>query len=393
MIKKSRPFSRSESPKPRKFDSRKRTPKDNYSREDSDFQPRYRDKDKDKDKGKLIRKDRDFSSKLPSKFPKKVSHPQIKVPKIKENQDGQDWENISRIEKEKENPDLQDWERMSRIEKENDDLIYGRHPVLSVLESARQLNRLWITGKLRYDSRFYALVVKAKNNGTIVDEVGVGFLDRMTNGGNHQGVVAQIAPYDYIELADLIVTAKAATDTPTVVIADGIVDPHNLGAIIRTAEAIGAQGLIVPQRRAVGITSVVMKVAAGALENFPVARVVNLSRALAELKDAGFWIYGTVPQVQSSNALHNVKFEGAIGLVVGSEGEGLNLLTQQHCDILISIPLPGKTPSLNASVATAIALYEIQKQKWSHKPLLSLDSKKIGKNPSENTSQTMDGNV
>ena len=247
-------------------------------------------------------------------------------------------------------------------EKENEDLIYGRHSVIEALKGDRQINRLWITNKLRYAPQFYSLLQTAKKNGTVIDEVGVHRLNLLTSGGNHQGIVAQTAPYSYWELPNLIEQAKAKTKSPVIIIADGIEDPHNLGAIIRTAEALGMQGLVIPQRRAVGVTSTVMKVAAGALEHFPIARVVNLSQALEELKKAEFWIYGTT--AASSKLLHTINFNGAIGLVVGSEGKGLGLLTQRCCDELVSIPLLGKTPSLNASVATAIALYEISRQRY-----------------------------
>lgn len=243
---------------------------------------------------------------------------------------------------------------------EDSDLIYGRHPVLSALESQRGLNRIWITTRLRYDPRFHHLILQAKDNGAVIDEVEPKRLDQITDGANHQGVAAQIAPYSYIELHELIEQAKSVTD-PVIVVADGLTDPHNLGAIIRTAEAIGAQGLVIPQRRASGITSTVVKVAAGALENFPVARVVNLGRSLEELKAAGFWIYGTA--VTGSEPLHTVNFRGPIVLVVGSEGEGLSMLTQRSCDFLVSIPLLGKTPSLNASVASGMALYEVYRQR------------------------------
>ncbi|MDF5712122.1 MAG: 23S rRNA (guanosine(2251)-2'-O)-methyltransferase RlmB [Nostoc sp. S4] len=243
---------------------------------------------------------------------------------------------------------------------EDSDLIYGRHPVLSALQNQRGLNRIWITTRLRYDPNFHHLLLQAKENGTVIDEVEPKRLDQITNNSNHQGVAAQIAPYTYIELPDLIEQAKSVTD-PVIVVADGITDPHNLGAIIRTAEAIGAQGLVIPQRRASGITSTVVKVAAGALENFSVARVVNLSRALEELKTAGFWIYGTA--ATGSEPLHTVNFSGPIALVIGSEGEGLSMLTQRSCDVLVSIPLQGKTPSLNASVAAGMALYEIYRQR------------------------------
>ena len=243
---------------------------------------------------------------------------------------------------------------------EESDLIYGRHPVLTALENERSINRLWITTRLRYDPRFHHLILQAKDNGAVIDEVEPMRLDQITGRANHQGIAAQIAPYAYIELEDLITKAKSVTD-PVIVVADGITDPHNLGAIIRTAEAIGAHGLVIPQRRAAGITSTVVKVAAGALETFPVSSVVNLGRALEQLKEEGFWIYGTA--VTGSEPLQNVKFSGPVVLVVGGEGEGLGMLTQRSCDVLVSIPLQGKTPSLNASVATGMALYEIYRQK------------------------------
>ncbi len=250
--------------------------------------------------------------------------------------------------------------RESRDVRESNDLIYGRHSVLAVLESDRQLNRIWITSKLRYDPRFHSLLRKAKSNGTVVEEVSLHRLDRITKGGNHQGVAVNVAPYTYWELSHLIATAKENTESPVIAIADGITDPHNLGAIIRTAEAFKVQGLVIPQRRAASVTSTVMKVAAGALENFPIARIVNLSRALETLKEAGFWIYGTASN--GGKPIYNLKFSGAIALVIGSEGEGLSLLTEKSCDFLMSIPLGGKTPSLNASAAAAIALYEIYRQ-------------------------------
>jgi 23S rRNA (guanosine2251-2'-O)-methyltransferase len=246
------------------------------------------------------------------------------------------------------------------------DMIYGRHTVLSALEGERQLHRIWITAQLRYDPRFHTAIATAKSSGTVIDEVDYRRLDQLTHGENHQGVAAQVSPYTYWELPDLIANALKASDRPVLLVGDGINDPHNLGAMIRTAEAIGAQGMVIPQRRAVGITSTVMKVAAGALEFFPVARVINLSRALEELKDAGFWIYGTA--ANAPQAVSSIEFNRPTVLVVGSEGEGLNLLTQRHCDELISIPLQGKIPSLNVSVATGMALYEIYRQRWSQRP-------------------------
>ncbi|MGG6269879.1 23S rRNA (guanosine(2251)-2'-O)-methyltransferase RlmB [Leptolyngbya sp. AN03gr2] len=242
------------------------------------------------------------------------------------------------------------------------DLIYGRHPVLSAMQGERSLNRIWVTEKLHYDPRYLSLLNQAKANGTVIDEVTPKRLDQITHGANHQGIAAQIAAYEYTELGDLIVRAKAATDQPVIVVADSITDPHNLGAIIRTAEALGAQGIVIPQRRAVGVTSTVMKVSAGAIEKLPVARVVNLARALEDLKAAGFWIYGTASE--SSQPIHTVKFAKASVLVIGAEGEGLGLMTQRGCDVLVSIPLHGTTPSLNASVAAGMTLYEVFRQRW-----------------------------
>ncbi|TVQ19008.1 MAG: 23S rRNA (guanosine(2251)-2'-O)-methyltransferase RlmB [Leptolyngbya sp. DLM2.Bin15] len=245
------------------------------------------------------------------------------------------------------------------------DLIYGRHSVVSALESERSLNRIWITAKLRYDPRFYTLLQEAKRQGTVIDEVTPQRISHLTRHANHQGVAAQVTPYQYLDLAELIATAKTKAEKPVLIAIDGVTDPHNLGAIARTAEALGAQGIVIPQRRSVGITSTVMKVAAGALETLPVARVVNLSQALEELKQAGFWIYGTAANA-ADKPIHTVTFDSATVLVIGGEGEGLSVLTQRHCDALVSVPLQGRTPSLNASVAAGMALYEIYRQRWNN---------------------------
>lgn len=246
---------------------------------------------------------------------------------------------------------------------EDADLIYGRHSVLAALEGHRSLNRIWVTARLRYDPRFFTLISQAKERGTVVDEVGFDRLNQVTKGAIHQGIAAQVTPYEYLDLAELVARAKQSAQHPVLVAADGITDPHNLGAIIRTAEAIGAQGLIIPQRRAVGVTSTVAKVAAGALENFPIARVVNLAQALEELKGLGFWIYGTTSE--TGNSAYKVDFDRATVIVVGAEGEGLGMRTQTCCDVLVSVPLSGRTQSLNASVATGMILYEIFRQRWS----------------------------
>ncbi|AMW30828.1 MULTISPECIES: 23S rRNA (guanosine(2251)-2'-O)-methyltransferase RlmB [Arthrospira] len=251
----------------------------------------------------------------------------------------------------------------AETEPPEEDLIYGRHTVLAALENGRSLNRVWVISQLRSDTRFQPLLQEAKAKGAIVDGASYQRLDQITRGASHQGIVAQVTPYKYWDLTTLITQAKSANSQPVLVAVDGITDPHNLGAIIRTAEAIGAQGLILPQRRAVGINATVMKVAAGALETFPVARVINLNRTFTELKSAGFWIYGTV--AGEYQPLYKADLSGAIVLVVGSEGEGLSHAIAENCDVLLSIPLSGVTPSLNVSVATGMALYEIFRQRQS----------------------------
>lgn len=247
----------------------------------------------------------------------------------------------------------------------SNDYIYGKHAVLSALQSGRQINRIWIISKLRYDPTFNLPIAEAKSNGAVIDEVDARRLSQLCAGGNHQGIVAQVAPYHYWDLGELIEKAQTESDRPVILVADSLTDPQNLGSMVRTAEALGVQGMVIPQRRAVGITSSVQKVAAGALEHLPVARVTNLSRALQELKDAGFWIYGTT--ANANTPIHEVTFTGPIALVIGAEGEGLNLLTENTCDFLVSIPLSGKTASLNAATAAAMCLYEVNRQRWSNK--------------------------
>ncbi len=245
---------------------------------------------------------------------------------------------------------------------ENPDIVYGRHAVEAALNSDRSVNRVWVTARLRYAPDFLPLINAAKLAGAVVDEVDSTRLDHITDNARHQGIAIQVSAYVYTDLDELIASAKEKSTQPVIVVADGITDPQNLGAIIRTAAALGAHALVIPQRRAVGITSTVAKVAAGTLETLPVARVINLNRALEKIKEAGFWVYGTM--TDSGNAIHKTKFSGAIALVIGAEGEGLSLSVQKNCDFLVSIPLEGKVESLNASVATGMALYEIFRQRW-----------------------------
>ncbi len=246
-------------------------------------------------------------------------------------------------------------------DKIDDDLIYGRHTVMAAINGGRTLHRIWVVPSLRYSADFLPLINIAKENGAVIDEVDYKRLNQLTNHAKHQGIAAQVSSYPYLPLEEFVALVQERSSHPLVIIADGINDPHNLGAIIRSGEALGAQGLIIPQRRAVGVTSAVAKVAAGALEYLPICRVVNLTRAIEVLKEKGFWIYGTV--LEGAKPIYTVPLTGAIGLVIGSEGEGISLLVQKHCDGLVSIPLEGKTASLNASVAAGIALYEISRQR------------------------------
>ncbi|WP_035991125.1 23S rRNA (guanosine(2251)-2'-O)-methyltransferase RlmB [Leptolyngbya sp. KIOST-1] len=257
------------------------------------------------------------------------------------------------------------------------DLIYGRHAVEAALQAHRPLNRVWVNDRIRYDPRFLPLIDEAKASGAVIDEVDTKRLNQITGGANHQGIAAQTAAHTYHDLDEMIETALGAAKVPVIIAADGITDPHNLGAIIRTAEALGAQGMVIPQRRAAGVTATVAKVAAGALEHLPVARVVNLKRALDTLKEKGFWIYGL--SSEASQPVHRTTFDRPTVIVVGAEGSGLSLTVQQSCDTLVSIPLRGSVPSLNASVATGMALYEIYRHQWvAQLQISSLQNQKQG---------------
>jgi 23S rRNA (guanosine2251-2'-O)-methyltransferase len=253
-------------------------------------------------------------------------------------------------------------EQQPSPEKEGSDLIYGRHSVLSTLEHQRPLNRVWVVSHLRYDPRFHSLLNRAKSQGVVIDEVDHRRLNQLTQQANHQGIAAQVAAYEYLDLSTLVEQARTATPKPVLVALDSITDPQNLGAIIRTTEALGAQGMMIPQRRAVGITSTVAKVAAGALESMAIARVVNFNQGLEQLKESGFWIYGLTPS--APQRIHTITFTEPTVIVIGAEGSGVGVSTQHHCDQLVSIPLQGKTTSLNAAVATGIALYEVYRQRW-----------------------------
>jgi len=215
---------------------------------------------------------------------------------------------------------------------------------------------------MRFQPRFLQLLREAKAGGVLVEEVTWARLGQLTGGAVHQGIVLQAAAADTLDLGSLVDGCRELGEPPLLMALDGVTDPHNLGAIVRSAEALGAHGLVLPQRRSAGLTGSVAKVAAGALEHLPVARVVNLNRALDQLKQEGYRVIGLAGE--GSVSLSEADLEGPLVIVTGSEGSGLSMLTRKHCDQLVRIPLRGATPSLNASVATAMVLYEVARRGW-----------------------------
>ena len=238
-----------------------------------------------------------------------------------------------------------------------DDWIWGKHSVFEALSRERAINRIWCTSEIFSSEKFYILLKDLKSKGVLIEEVSWNRLSQLTLGASHQGVALQLASSRTISLEKLIDFSKKNSANPIILGLDGITDPHNVGAIIRSAEAFDCKGIIIPQRRSAGLTGTVAKVAAGALEHLPVSRVVNLNRALDELKKNGFLIIG----LSGDGQLSISKFEEKAPLVVivGAEDKGISMLTQKKCDFLLRIPLKGKTSSLNASVAAAISLFHL----------------------------------
>ena len=238
-----------------------------------------------------------------------------------------------------------------------DDWIWGKHSVYEALSNERAINRIWCTSEIFSSEKFYLLLKDFKSKGVLTEEVSWNRLSQLTYGASHQGVALQLACSKTISLEKLIDFSKLNCANPIILALDGITDPHNVGAIIRSAEAFDCKGIIIPQRRSAGLTGTVAKVAAGALEHLQVCRVVNLNRALEDLKKNGFLVVGLSGggQLSISNFLEKVP----LVVIVGSEDKGISLLTQKKCDYLLSIPLKGKTSSLNASVAAAISLFHL----------------------------------
>jgi len=240
------------------------------------------------------------------------------------------------------------------------DIIIGRNPVLEALKSERDINKIWIAeGSQR--GAMQQIIQLAKQNGVLVQYVPKKKIDQMAE-GNHQGVIAQVAAYKYYEVTELFKRAAEKSEPPFFLILDELEDPHNLGSIMRTADAVGAHGIIIPKRRSVGLTATVAKASTGAIEHIPVARVTNLARTIEELKKQGVWIVGT--DAKGSDDYRSLDGTMPIALVIGSEGKGIGRLILEKCDFLVRLPMKGKVTSLNASVAASLLMYEVYRKRY-----------------------------
>lgn len=237
--------------------------------------------------------------------------------------------------------------------------LEGRNPVMEALNRGRHIDKIFVK-KGEVEGTLKVICAKAREAGIPVQEVDKIKLLNMQTTNNCQGVIAMIPAKEYCSVSDILAAASERGEAPFVIIADEIEDPHNLGAIIRSAETAGAHGIIIPKNRSVGLTAVVSKSAAGALEYMPVCRVTNISRAIEELKRAGLWI---VCADMKGTVYYNADLKGPIGLVIGAEGKGVSRLVKEHCDFSVKIPMFGKIDSLNASVAAGLVMYEIVRQR------------------------------
>lgn len=238
-------------------------------------------------------------------------------------------------------------------------IIEGRNPVIEILKSGRDVDKI-LVAKGNKEGSIHKIIAMAKDKKIPVQEVDRRKLDQMAESDNHQGVMAYVAAYEYGDLNHILDGLEAKGENPFLIICDEINDPHNLGSILRTANATGAHAVIIPKRRSVGLTAVVAKTSAGALEYTPVCKVTNLSKTMNDLKERGIWIVG------ADMAGENYHFEqdmlGKLAIVVGSEGKGMSRLVKENCDFLVRIPMLGDVTSLNASVAASILMYEAVRQ-------------------------------
>lgn len=239
--------------------------------------------------------------------------------------------------------------------------IEGRNSVLELLKSDREINKVLIAKGDKQGS-INDIIKLCKDKGIVFQEVEKAKLDEITETGHHQGVIAYASPIEYKEISDILEIAKKRNEDPFIVICDEIEDPHNLGALIRTAEIAGCHGLIIPKRRSALVTEVVSKVSCGATEHLAIARVGNLNDAIDELKEAGVWIYGT--DGSAKKLYFEESLTGPIAIIIGSEGRGMNKLTMKKCDVLLKIPMKGHITSLNASVSGGIVIFEAVKQRF-----------------------------
>ena len=246
------------------------------------------------------------------------------------------------------------------FENDREDLIEGRNAVIEALRAGRSIDKIYIA-KGEVDKTLGHIASKARDLGIVVVEADRRKLDAMSVTHAHQGVVAMAAVKEYCSVDDILAIAAERGEAPFVILCDEISDPHNLGAILRTAECVGAHGVIIPKRRSAGLTSIVDKTSAGAAEHVAVARVPNLPAAIKELKEKGLWVYGTAMDAPSD--LWSTDFTGPVCIVIGSEGDGMGRLVTDNCDFLVRIPMHGKVNSLNASAAASVMMYEVLRQR------------------------------
>ena len=245
-------------------------------------------------------------------------------------------------------------------ENEYDDIVEGRNAVLELLNSDRDINKIFVQSGERHGS-INKIIAVAKENKVVVTEVEKSKLDFMSKTKNHQGVIAVVPPFNYCEVEDILDFAKSKNEDAFILILEGIEDPHNLGSIIRTAETAGVHGIIIPKRRTVTVNSTVAKVSAGAVEHMKIARVNNITETIRKLKENGLWIIGT--DGESRTLYYNQDLKGDIAIIIGSEGFGMSRLVKENTDMLVKIPMKGKITSLNASVSAGIIIYEAVKQR------------------------------
>lgn len=243
--------------------------------------------------------------------------------------------------------------------KMSEELIIGRNPVIEALKSGRAVNKVMISNQLNEQAE-RQIQQASKRANTIVQKVPRSNLDQLTK-GNHQGIVAYVAAYDYASLDDLFHRANKKEELPFFIILDELEDPHNLGSILRTADAAGVHGVIIPKRRAVGLTEAVAKTSAGAIEYVPVVRVTNIANTIDELKERHVWVVGT--DSEGSDDYRTLDGETALAIVIGNEGKGLSRLVKEKCDWTVHLPMKGQGSSLNASVACSLLLYEIYRKR------------------------------